>query len=272
MVNQYRNAGGWEQGVWERHVPQLTDHWIHLFHIARYRYAYDYLKATDSILDIACGVGYGSALLARKALSVTGIDISSTAINFAQNHYTAANLNFHKQDWMQGFLESDYSCIIAFEFLEHISDQKQFIASVSNSLAAEGQFFVSTPNAALSTGDNPYHVHELSVQEFAKLLGQHFGIVDIVGQYIKPEFFERQAKFFDYIDSQYLPLNSFMRKFLPRFVKKRLERRLSYYLRKELERDFIGLQLEDILFSGGDLTYERPLMFVARCQNPLKSK
>lgn len=49
-----------------------------------------------TMLDGACGVGYGSCLLARAgANQVTGVDISDEAICFARRQYSENNLAHH---------------------------------------------------------------------------------------------------------------------------------------------------------------------------------
>jgi 2-polyprenyl-3-methyl-5-hydroxy-6-metoxy-1,4-benzoquinol methylase len=186
---------------------------------------------------------------------VEGIDVSAGAIEFARSHYADANTSFRVGDWSEALRGSNYSFVVAFEFLEHIAEQEQFIEQAARSLVDGGQFFVSTPNVAASRGKNPHHLRELSLKEFEGLLGRHFREVRTVGQYIKPEFYIRQKELLDYVDSLSLPLPSILQ---------RCFRRRSLFLRGKLENTFAGLQLEDILFSRGETA--RTLMFVARCR------
>src|SRR3954463_13309987 len=47
-----------------------------------------------SVLDAACGEGYGSFLLAQTAREVVGIDISAEAIEHARSRYVAPSLRY----------------------------------------------------------------------------------------------------------------------------------------------------------------------------------
>ena len=63
-----------------------------------HRYAFAALFTGDkAILDIACGEGYGSALLARRARRVVGVDIAAEAIQHAQRKYKCPTYHSHKE-------------------------------------------------------------------------------------------------------------------------------------------------------------------------------
>ncbi|PJB71599.1 MAG: class I SAM-dependent methyltransferase, partial [Armatimonadetes bacterium CG_4_9_14_3_um_filter_66_14] len=71
----------------ERFTPEcVREMWYEHYH--RYAFARA-LVAGKSVADIACGEGYGAALLAQSASSVVGIDLSAEAINHAQQRYAA---------------------------------------------------------------------------------------------------------------------------------------------------------------------------------------
>src|ERR1700722_15129763 len=76
----------------ERLVPSLNGD-IVLEHLHRYAFAADLVAGKD-VLDIACGEGYGSNLLAARARSVIGVDISEETIGHAQSNYVRDNLTF----------------------------------------------------------------------------------------------------------------------------------------------------------------------------------
>ena len=104
----------------ERYVPQITGE-IQLEHIHRYILAQEYAKDKD-VLDIACGEGYGSAILGAQALSVIGVDISEEAISHARATYTSPKLHFEVGSCEQVPLaDASVDAVVCFETLEHVA-------------------------------------------------------------------------------------------------------------------------------------------------------
>src|SRR5262249_23524866 len=58
-------------------------------HIARYMLAGRYVRPGDTVLDAACGLGYGAHILARStgAARVIGVDSSPSAITYAAANF-----------------------------------------------------------------------------------------------------------------------------------------------------------------------------------------
>jgi ubiquinone/menaquinone biosynthesis C-methylase UbiE len=140
------------------------------------------------VIDAACGEGYGSALLAKRAARVTGIDLSTQAIALARRRYGgAANLEF-----VEGRCESlpvgdaSVDLFVSFETLEHQQSPRALVSEAARALRPEGLFVVSTPNKALysdATGyRNPYHPSELYETEFVDLLRERFPALAMFGQ------------------------------------------------------------------------------------------
>src|SRR2546426_860879 len=77
----------------ERYLPSLGGE-IALEHYHRYALARE-LVAGKEVLDIACGEGYGTALLATAAARVTGVDLDAGTLDHAQRRYGGlANVRF----------------------------------------------------------------------------------------------------------------------------------------------------------------------------------
>jgi ubiquinone/menaquinone biosynthesis C-methylase UbiE len=170
----------------ERFVPGM-DGPIWYEHWHRYHFAAPFAAGRVAI-DVACGEGYGSALLARSAARVTGIDASPEAIAGARRRYGGpANLEF-----VEGRCESlpvgDASAdlLLSFETLEHLEAPRAFIAEAARVLRADGLFMVSTPNKAVYSDQsgyrNPYHPSELYEAEFVAALRERFAGVRLFGQ------------------------------------------------------------------------------------------
>src|SRR5207244_8903412 len=65
-------------------------------HLERYQFASKQVGA-GTLLDLACGVGYGTHLLAsaRPDLTkLTGVDLDGGAIEYATSHYSDARIAF----------------------------------------------------------------------------------------------------------------------------------------------------------------------------------
>ena len=178
---------GSEELPWtgERLVPSVRGD-VALEHLHRYAMAAELVGGRD-ILDIASGEGYGSHLLAMRARTVVGVDISSEAVSHARVKYSRPNLSFHEGSCMAIPLpDASVDVVVSFETIEHIQEHEQFLAEILRVLRKGGQLLISTPDrtnydATLATA-NPFHKRELSCTEFEALLRGHFAHVHLLGQ------------------------------------------------------------------------------------------
>jgi len=169
----------------ERFTPECVRE-IRYEHLHRYAFAREFVGGLR-VLDAACGEGYGSALLAGRAASVAGVDISTAAVDHAQRRYAAENLSFRQADCTAlPFDDAAFDAVVSFETLEHLREQDELLAEFRRVLAPNGFLVVSTPDKAVYTdrlrNENPFHVAELYRPEFDALLGRHFPARRIWGQ------------------------------------------------------------------------------------------
>lgn len=170
----------------ERFTPEcVREIWYEHWH--RYAFAEAFAKG-KRVVDAACGEGYGSALLARTAREVTGVDIADEAVAHARARYAGIdNLRFLQGDCTNLALP-DASCdlVVSFETLEHVEAQERLIAGFARVLADDGILIVSSPDKRtytdLSGFRNEYHVRELYRDELLALLAPHFAHVHLYGQ------------------------------------------------------------------------------------------
>jgi SAM-dependent methyltransferase len=127
--------------------------------------------------------------LAQSARSATGVDISSDAIAYAQEHYPLPNATFLAVSATSlPFLPASFDLITAFEVIEHLDDWKDLLIEVRRLLHPSGTFLVSTPNkiyyaeSRANQGPNPFHTHEFEFTEFRDALGAVFPNVTILLQ------------------------------------------------------------------------------------------
>ncbi|HNR91673.1 MAG TPA: class I SAM-dependent methyltransferase [Dokdonella sp.] len=170
----------------ERFTPEcVREIWYEHWH--RYAFALP-LVSGRRVLDAACGEGYGSALLARHAASVVGVDISPQAIEHARLRYGgASNLRFDTGDAAAlEFQDASFDIVVSFETLEHLEAQQALVAGFARVLADDGLLLISSPDKRSYSDHagfrNEFHVRELYREELLELLSPHFPHVRLYAQ------------------------------------------------------------------------------------------
>jgi ubiquinone/menaquinone biosynthesis C-methylase UbiE len=171
----------------ERYVPQLTGE-IQLEHVHRYLLAREYAKDKD-VLDIACGEGFGSAILAKTARSVVGVDIAVEAVKHAAIRYRLDNVQFRQGSCAEIPLDNNsVDLVVSFETIEHLDEHKAMMAEFKRVLRPEGVLIISSPDkkeySILPNYRNPFHVKELFKEEFEDLIRAYFKNLALLSQRI----------------------------------------------------------------------------------------
>ena len=141
-------------------------------HVGRYAMALPFASGRR-VLDIACGEGYGSWLLADAgAGEVVGVDISAEAIAKARANFPHERLRFEEgagEALSELLPQGHFDLIVCIETIEHVADVEAFLRDL-RAVAAPGAIFVITcPNDHWyyrDGGTNPYHVRRLTLDEF----------------------------------------------------------------------------------------------------------
>jgi 2-polyprenyl-3-methyl-5-hydroxy-6-metoxy-1,4-benzoquinol methylase len=159
-------------------------------HLGRYEFASQYINRNDKVLDIACGIGYGSFIMAKSnvGVSVTGVDISRQAVEYANKFYKKKNNRFVEGDCLTVEFEADYfDTIVSFETIEHIDQDEAFIKRVYGFLKSGGTFVCSTPNQDVMQYDPkrfPHHVKHYTVNEMKSILEESgFNVKTVFSQH-----------------------------------------------------------------------------------------
>lgn len=157
-------------------------------HLQRYNMVRDVVK-NKNVLDAACGEGYGSFILSKFAKFITGIDISQEAVEYAKSKYIRDNLEYRCASITKlPFENNTIDVVISFETIEHVDAvmQKQFLSEISRVLKPNGIMIMSSPDkltySDIPNYKNPYHVHELYVNQFKKLIEKYFKNVKLFYQ------------------------------------------------------------------------------------------
>jgi ubiquinone/menaquinone biosynthesis C-methylase UbiE len=156
-------------------------------HIHRYNEVLKIIKSTDTILDIACGTGFGSNILANKAAQVIGGDIDKTTIAENNTIYSKDNLTFQELDGTKlPYDDNTFDVLVSFETIEHTIHYDEMIKEFKRVVKPTGKLFISTPNFYLNSPSgivtNPFHTQEFTPDDFNALISTYFQKFEIFGQ------------------------------------------------------------------------------------------
>ena len=171
----------------ERYLPEIQGS-IELEHLHRYLLAKN-LSIGKRVLDIASGEGYGSALLAKFATNVVGVDISAEAVDHATLKYRADNLVYKLGSCAAIPLpDQSVDVVVSFETIEHHYEHDEMMKEIQRVLIPGGLLIISCPDkleySDRPSYNNPYHVKELYRDEFKSLLAKYFKHHSIAGQQV----------------------------------------------------------------------------------------
>lgn len=145
-------------------------------HLARYAFAAQWVMG-KRVLDVGCGVGYGSRWLAENgAESILAFDHSSDAIGHAREFYAHPKVTFKVASATNFDFGERFDVVTCFELIEHVDEQQAVIQCIRRALNDDGVLIISTPRA-LETVRSKYHKREFSEIEFRALLEESFSQV-----------------------------------------------------------------------------------------------
>lgn len=166
----------------ERTLPDVPEenYWFRR-HLVVYEWITDRI-AGQKVVDLACGEGYGSAVLARTAAEVIGVDANPDAFAHADAKYTTGNLTF-RRDLVESF-DEPCDAVVFLQTIEHIQEPGELVAGFARIAPVA---YISTPNLltlapeGAEKSDNPWHIREYRLEEYRALLEPHFSRVEILG-------------------------------------------------------------------------------------------
>jgi SAM-dependent methyltransferase len=169
----------------ERTLPDVPEenYWFR-----RHLAVYEWIAARvhgRRIVDLACGEGYGSAVLGATAASVVGVDANPEAFEHARAKYTGPVVRFER-DMIETWC-GDVDCVVFLQTIEHVQDPDAVLERVRELIGPGGVAYVSTPNVLTlapkgeERSGNPWHVREYRPEEYRALCERHFGSVELLG-------------------------------------------------------------------------------------------
>ena len=166
----------------ERTLPDVPEenYWYQ-----RHLAVYEWIAARcegKRVVDLACGEGYGSELLARSAREVIGVDANPDAHEHARLRYRRPNLSF-RRGLVEEF-DEEVDAVVFLQTIEHIHDPDALLDRIARVAPVA---YISTPNRltlappGAEKSDNPWHLREYDATEYRALLAAHFDRVELLG-------------------------------------------------------------------------------------------
>jgi SAM-dependent methyltransferase len=166
----------------ERTLPNVPEenYWYRR-HVAVYEWIAERCAGLR-VVDLACGEGYGSDLLARHAAEVVGVDANPEAFEHARARYRRPNLSFAR-----GLVEEydePADAVVFLQTIEHIHEPDRLLERIARIAPVA---YISTPNRltlappGAEKSDNPWHLREYDQAQYRELLEPHFAAVELLG-------------------------------------------------------------------------------------------
>ena len=159
-----------------------------IHHLVRYQWAQQILRGRPqlgSLLDLGCGSGYGTFLLAQALpqTAVLGIDYDPKAVAEATRRYSLSNLTFSPgdpTDWESTIGDRIHDAVTCFDVIEHVKHRELLLEGLVQHLHSDGWLLFSTPCGAGRNILEPgweHHRIEFSAASLYDLLSRYFGVL-----------------------------------------------------------------------------------------------
>lgn len=120
------------------------------FTLSRYKFVSKMLNGIDVVLEVGCGDGFGSRIVAEAVGRLTAVDFDpellESAASIASDRYP---IEFRRHDMLDGPVEGSYSGIYSMDVLEHIQagdQERRFLTNLVAPLRSHGVCIIGMPS------------------------------------------------------------------------------------------------------------------------------
>ncbi|HLP40829.1 MAG TPA: class I SAM-dependent methyltransferase [Fibrobacteria bacterium] len=180
-------------------IPGRSEKRLEEDHLERYRFVVPRVKGLKG-LDIACGPGYGTRMLAEAGAEMVGADLSPEILGYAREHYSHPRVRYYEGNIAHFREGAPFDFVTCFETIEHLRPYREALANLHAVLKPGGTLYISSPNRPVTTPEarsladaprNIHHTQEFTPSEmlgFLREAGFLAGEDDVYGQRLQRVF------------------------------------------------------------------------------------
>jgi 2-polyprenyl-3-methyl-5-hydroxy-6-metoxy-1,4-benzoquinol methylase len=137
-------------------------------HISRYLLARGFIERHETVLDMACGVGYGTYILADRAKLVSGHDKENV---FDEKYFVRDNAYFTITDINKVHNDKmKFDSLVCLETIEHLNEPEKFIDWAVKNI--KSKIIISSPDKD-TTDTNPFHKSNVEFKELQRMFKKY---------------------------------------------------------------------------------------------------
>lgn len=184
MVNKLNKTG--ERVIVDEYSGSRNEFFIYQCHLATYQFAIPHVKDKKT-LEFGCGSGYGSHYLSKYCSDITAVDISESAIKYANERYSNENLTYRIIQNIEreplSFSDETFDAVISFQVIEHIDKEQKYLSELLRVLKKGGILIIATPDKthrlfSFQKPWNKFHIREYNMAELNGVVSNYFDKVD----------------------------------------------------------------------------------------------
>lgn len=125
------------------------------------------------LLDFGCGDGAFSYEMSRHGASVSGVDLSPEAVEFANRRHGELGTGgrfFVESCYETHFDDGSFDGVLSTDVIEHVQDQRRFLAEIHRVLRPGGCAVISTPIRLTEMPLDKLHVVEWFPGDFQAMI------------------------------------------------------------------------------------------------------
>jgi SAM-dependent methyltransferase len=148
----------WERLPADLAVPDLA---------LRRSFLLEQVRPGDRALDLGCGAGAFTALLAGAGATAIGVEVAEAAVRRARDEHPGIDFRLAELNGELPLEDSSFEIVWASEVIEHVADTARWLSEVRRVLVPGGRLLVTTP-------DHPRLALALrGIERYSDPLGDH---------------------------------------------------------------------------------------------------